>query len=560
MFTHLIVENIALVDRLELEFDAGMSVITGETGAGKSIMLDALGLALGDRADSSLIAGNADKGEVHAGFDVSDNEAARVWLAERELLSDGNECILRRIVTRDGRSRGFINGAPATAGDMKMLGDMLIDIHSQHEHQSLLKRDTHRRLLDEFANLGADAERVRQLYEAWQETKRALDARVAAGEEQSSRLQLLRYQSAELDALGAGEGEAQSLSAEQKLLANAESLLLACNEAIALCNGDDSVSALDQVSHAISLLTAIDVEPLRPIIEVLESSRIQLQEAIHDITRFADNVDLNPARLKEVESRLGDLYEIARKHRIDVADIPSLAARIGEELASLEHIDDEIEKLEVRLDQLQDEYFSMARQLGQKRRKAARRVEERVTAQLGRLGMKGAVFEVSLTDRDADQPAPTGMEDIEFLISTNPGQAPRSLNRIASGGELSRISLAIQVVAADRSRVPTLVFDEVDVGIGGAVAEVVGSLLRLLGEKAQIICVTHLPQVAAQGNHHFLVTKTSGKQKAITSIAPLSEENKVVEIARMLGGIEMTDESLAHAREMFRAAQSAGGG
>lgn len=557
MLTQLVVENIALVDRLELEFAGGMSVITGETGAGKSIMLDALGLALGDRAESGLIAGTAAKAEVHARFDLTGNPAALAWLSERELAGDDTECILRRVVTRDGRSRGFINGAPATVADMRTFGDLLIDIHSQHEHQSLLKRDTHRRLLDEFGGLTPVAGEVRRLYDSYGSIRSSLADLTRAAAEQSSRLQLLNYQSAELEALATTEGEVDSLESEQQLLANAEAVLRACNEAMLLCGDDDSADALGRIARTIALLEGFDLDGFRPIIEMLDSSRIQLEEALHDISRFTETVELDPGRLSDVESRLGDLYEIARKHRIRPAELPALQQRIDEELSSLGHVGDEIDELQQRLDAVRKDFFDRAQQLGRQRRKAARNLEALVTAQLGRLGMGGANFRVSFENKDELEPSAHGMEDIEFVVCTNPGQAPEPLHKVASGGELSRISLAIQVVTANTSHVPTLVFDEVDVGIGGAVAEVVGSLLRELGEKAQIVCVTHLPQVAAQGNQHFLVTKANDRKRAVTRIKRLSDEDKIMEIARMLGGIEITQQSMAHAKQMYESAQSA---
>lgn len=555
MLTHFTVQNIALVERLELAFDAGMSVITGETGAGKSIMLDALGLALGDRAESGLVSFDADKAEVHANFDLSGNEAARAWLEERELSVPDDECILRRVVTRDGRSRAFINGAPVTVTDLRSLGNMLIDIHSQHEHQSLLKKETHRRLLDEFGRLADTANAVKDLYDRWEETGQRLAKLTSDNEEQAARLQLLTYQAGELEALDAQEGEAQSLEAEQKLLANAESLLRSCGEALALCSEDEETNAASLLARAINLLRGSDIEALGDVVEALESSRIQVEEAAHDIARFADSVALDPERLQQVEARLSELYDMARKHRVEPDELPARFGRISEEIAELSGIDDQVEELEAGIKALEKEYYAIAETLGKQRRKAAKALTAQVTEQLGSLGMKGAVFEVALTTRQPGTPHPQGMEDIEFLVSTNPGQSPRALNRIASGGELSRISLAIQVVTADTSRVPTLVFDEVDVGIGGAVAEVVGARLRQLGDKAQIVCVTHLPQVAAQGQHHYCVVKSSGKKRASTTINPLSSKERVEEIARMLGGIEITRQSLAHAEEMLAAGQ-----
>lgn len=555
MLTQLVVENVALVDRLELDFSVGMSVITGETGAGKSIMLDALGLALGDRAETALIAGTAEKAEVHARFDVSGNDEALAWLVERDLLGDDTDCLLRRTVTRDGRSRGFINGSPATVADMKAFGNMLIDVHSQHEHQSLLKRETQRRLLDEFGGIEADALAVHRLYAHHHETRMLLDSHAANAKERSARLQLLTYQAEELEVLATTESEAADLERERQLLANAATVLQSCNEATVLCSDDDSADALARISRAIALMESVDIESLGTIVEMLGNSRIQLEEALSDIARFAAGVELDPERLDEVEARLSDLYEVARKHRIQPAEIPALKTRIDSELASLAGASEDFDQRQGQLEDIRKQYSAKAGKLSQARRKVAKALESSVTAQLARLGMEGAEFRIALHELAANEPSPNGMEDIEFLISTNVGQAPRALNRIASGGELSRISLAIQVVTADTSRVPTLVFDEVDVGIGGAVAEVVGSLLRKLAQGAQIVCVTHLPQVAAQGNHHFQATKTSRNNKVSTMITPLAEPEKVIEIARMLGGIEMTRQSIAHAQEMYDTAQ-----
>ncbi len=555
MLTHLLVQNVALVDQLELQFGPGMTVVTGETGAGKSILLNALGLALGDRAESGLIAAAADRAEVHATFDVDGNPRATQWLLQREFASTGEECILRRIVGKDGRSRGFINGFPATVADMKALGDILIDIHSQHEHHSLLQRDTHRRLLDEFGDNVELATVVSATCAACTETKRQLEQLVTESRERSARQQLLTYQTEELATLGATAKEVDELADEQKRLANAEEILKSCSEALAICSEEDSTNVLDQLIRAIQLLSAIDLGEARAIVDLLESARIQIDESTHDITRLASSIELDPQRLADVEARLSDLYEMARKHRIEPHEIPDLEARLVEELRRLGNADEEISNLQQRLAQLSETYVTHANKLSKARRKAAGLLCKRVVERLTHLGMQGAAFDVSLVVSDTATPRPSGLEDIEFLISTNPGQAPRPLNRIASGGELSRISLAIQVVTADTSKVPTLIFDEVDVGIGGAIAEVVGTSLRQLGSRAQIICVTHLPQVAAQGHHHLRVTKVSHKSGARTGISELRDRDKVEEIARMLGGVQMTPQSLAHAEEMFEQAQ-----
>lgn len=556
MLTQLIVKDFTLVDSLELEFHAGMSVISGETGTGKSIILNALALALGDRADTTLIADGATRAEISASFDIGNHSDANAWLQERELSGvDSHECILRRLIGRDGRSRGFINGTPATVADMKALGDMLIDIHSQHEHQSLLKRDTQRKLLDEFGDHVTFAQEVRDLYHQHRAASEQLSSLIANSEEQSSRLQLLNYQATELNELAIAPGEHEQLENEHKRLANAESVLNNCHQAIELCQQDDNGNALQYVSSAIQLLNNIDDDAIHSVTELLDSSRIQIQEAIHDLDRFKDEFEVDPGRLQEVETRLSDIYEIARKHRVDPGEIPDLEKRINEELGSLENIDTDIETLTEKTEKLNAGWHDAAKKLGKARRTTADLLGKKVSDQLQDLGMAGATFAIKLAQNDDPGPAPHGSESVEFLVSTNPGQEPRPLGKIASGGELSRISLAIQVATADTTKVPTLVFDEVDVGIGGGVAEVIGHLLRQLGNKTQILCVTHLPQVAAQGHCHYRVTKSADESGAATSITPLSDTEKVAEIARMLGGVEMTEQSMAHAREMFRKAQ-----
>lgn len=556
MLTHLAVENFALVDQLELEFKPGMTVVTGETGAGKSIILDALGLALGDRADAGVIADPERRAEIHATFDVSDNPLARAWLDERELASDADECILRRTLGTDGRSRGFINGAPSTVADLKTLGEMLLDIHSQHEHQSLLKKESHGRMLDEYGNSLKDATEIRALYDKFHNSSRRLETLRASNAEQTARVQLLAYQIEEFEQLAIGQDEHLGLEEEQKRLSHVDDILRNCAAALELCTHNEEGNVLNQLSHALQLLQAVDLAALAPVTELFVSSRIQLEEAVNDLQRLADSIEPDPQRLEDVEARLTSIYDIARKHRIKPADIGTFTDGIRQELVSLENVDVEIDKLAAALHSIEENYQTVATRLSRARQKAATQLEQQVTTQLVKLGMRGAVFKASLTPISAGTLAATGLEEVEFLISTNPGQAPRALNKIVSGGELSRISLAIQVVTADTSKVPSLVFDEVDVGIGGAVAEVVGNLLRRLGDKAQIVCVTHLPQVAAQGHQHYRVTKSSNKRKAQTSIEVLPDEAKVEEIARMLGGVELTPQSLDHARAMYTTGQA----
>lgn len=548
MLTHLSIKSLTLVDQLELEFNKGMSVITGETGAGKSILLGALGLALGDRADSSLIATGAAKTEINAIFDLRGHTEALAWLAERELI-DGDQCILRRIVSRDGRSRAFVNGSSTTLQELKTLSEMLLDIHSQHEHQSLLKKDTHERMLDEFGGLTAQVAVVKTLFKSLSEARDKLSRTQADAEEQSARVQLLSYQAEELATLAIQPGETAQLESEQKRLSSADEIQEKLTEALALCSRDTDTSASTQLSRTLKLISDIEDSAIKPIVEMLSSALIQLDEATSDLLSVSEKLESNPARQELVEDRLSDIYEIARKHKIQPDELTALTNRIQGELDQITNAATIIKELEQQVATAENEYRVLAEKLTKSRLEKVKRLQSEVTKGLQGLGMDGAKFNVSLGV--SPNWSSTGMDDVEFRISTIPGSEPGSLAKIASGGELSRISLAIQVITARTSRTPTLIFDEVDVGVGGATAEVVGSLLRKLGGHAQIICVTHLPQVAAQGHQHYVVAKSTTKKSATTSVVQLTEAEKVDEIARMLGGVEKTELSLAHAEAML---------
>lgn len=557
MLHHLAIQNFALVDKLELDLSSGMTVVSGETGAGKSIMLDALALTLGNRADAGTLGAHGDKTEISASFDVSENKEAMAWLANHDAATEESECILRRVINKDGRSRAFINGVPSTLADIKTLGDMLADIHSQHEHQSLLKKDTHRKLLDEYAGAQDQTQQVFSLSAQLTVARKRLSEIVANTEEQTARYQLLSYQLEEIEKLGVKTGEVVELESVQKRLANGETILTSCQSALTLCKADDGEAAVDRVRQAGNLIAQLEQPELKPIVDMIQTAQIQLEEATQDLEHFCMDFDLDPGRLKEVEDRLSAIYELSRKHRISPTEVPALAAGIQAELATLQDLDGESGRLEEDIADLERQYQKCAKKLSKSRQKAASKIQSSVTKQLGSLGMDGAKFVVELTPRSASEFHATGLEDIEFLISTNPGQSPKSLNKIASGGELSRISLAIQVTTASTSRVPCLVFDEVDVGIGGATAEVVGELLRQLGTEAQIICVTHLAQVAAQGHQHLTVAKSSTKGATTSQVTELEDPARIAEIARMMGGVDQTEQSLAHAQAMYLAAQGA---
>lgn len=550
MLTSLTIKNFTLVDHLDIEFAPGMTAITGETGAGKSLVLGALAMALGDRGDTDRIRTGSSRADVTATFSIAGNPLARQWLQDHE-LAEGDECLLRRSLSTEGRSRGFINGQPVTMQQLQQLGDLMIDIHSQHEHQSLLKRDTHRQLLDVFAGAGDLAAQVNTLYQQWRQVRQRLEDRESRAEELEARRVLLQFQLEELETLALGEGELEALEQEQALLANAEQILRDSTAALTLCREGEQGDILSLLTQAHHLLQAMPnkTPALLEAESLLDSARIQVDEAARELQHHIDGFDINPARLQEVEERLSLAYQIARKHRVHPSELGELQHQLSTEMAELSDGSGGLDNLRRQAAELESQLGEAERQLSAKRKEAAGRFASAVNEQLASLAMASASLVVDLTPLEGH--GPHGAEAVEFLLSTNTGQPHRPLIRIASGGELSRISLAIQVVAARHTRIPTLVFDEVDVGIGGAVAEVVGRLLRELGDKGQVICVTHLPQVASCAHHHLLASKASSSEGVSSRIDPLAQEQRVEEIARMLGGATITAQSLSHAQEML---------
>ncbi|MFT6429687.1 MAG: DNA repair protein RecN (Recombination protein N) [Halopseudomonas sp.] len=556
MLVHLAVNNYAIVDHLELEIGGGMTAITGETGAGKSIMLDALSLTLGDRADSGAVRPGTDKADILATFDISKIPEATAWLAERDLASEDQQVILRRVITAEGRSRGYINGSPCPQQDLKALGGMLIDIHNQHEHQSLLKPDTHRRLLDDYAGSRELSRQVQLAAQRCKQTEQALHRASQKGEEQSSRLQLLTYQLEELDNLSLQEGEIQELENDQRQLANAEQIMQSCQQVINLCSENDSGSVLQALTASQQRLAAFknNHHSLEEANGMLASAQIQIEEAVGELTRYLDHFEADPERQLQVEERLGFIHDLARKHRVNPDELTALQQKLIDELESMQQQDLDAERLTEELEAFREHYRQLAAELSAVRHTAAISLGEEVTRQIQQLGMPGGQVKIQLQPNDPQAFMPHGQESVELLISANPGQPPKPLAKVASGGELSRISLGIQVTTAQTSRVPTLVFDEVDVGIGGPTAEIVGSMLRKLGSSGQVLTVTHLPQVAAHGHQHLFVRKEQTDESTSTRIDHLSQEGRVQEIARMLGGVDMTEESLAHARKLMSVA------
>ena len=564
MLTQLSIRHYAIVDALDIEFQPGMTVITGETGAGKSIMLGALGLAMGDRADKGVISSNASRADISASFDTADQPMARAWLQENELWNEDEPdlCLLRRVVADDGRSRAWVNGFPVTLQVLKEIGEMLIDIHSQHEHQSLLNRATHLRLLDEFLGETGLRDDVRRLSRDWRRNQEQLDALRQRSLDASAQVALLGFQLEELNELDLQDGELTQLQTEYRNLSSADSMLATARQVLEICSESDEQNLLSGLHHALGLLQELGArtDALAPAGELLNTAAIQVEEAVSELRRAVDHFDANPQRLEQINQRLADIQQQARKHKVRAEDLPELQARLREQLAGYEHNDEALATCTAQDAQLRKDYMHVARQLSTRRAQAATSLSAQINTQIAELGMSNARLSIALSSAGTDTLSPHGLESVEFLVSTNPGQEPRPLIRIASGGELSRISLAIQVITAQTSATPTLVFDEVDVGIGGGVARAVGRLLRQLGERGQVLCVTHQAQVASLGHQHFFVSKAGVEGDAArigTRIRTLTREEKVLEIARMLGGEAegqgFTPESLAHAEEMLKA-------
>ncbi|APR66282.1 MULTISPECIES: DNA repair protein RecN [Thalassolituus] len=557
MLANLSIHQFALVEHMELEFGAGMSVITGETGAGKSILLDALGLALGQRAEAGCVRKGASKAEVCATFKTNSN--AQAWLKSYDFPSD-DEVILRRIISAEGRSRGYINGRPVPANDLKEIASHLIDVHSQHAHQRLLEKDTPRQLLDSYAGLSEQTTKVSGLYRQWQTQYRQLKSLQEESAELQAQRQLLTYQVEELRELAIGELELDELEAEHKRLANAENTLLSGQSAVIACLGDDNSeqAATQMVYQAIHQLQQIDDRHphLEEARDLLQQAHIQLEEAGNSLQRYLDGVDINPHRLQQIESRLSDIYTMARKHHINAQQVYAHWQEQEQALAALSLSDEDLAELRAEVESLYQAFLSEAQALSNARIHAATQMDKDIEAHFEALSLGRARFITQVIPQDIKQAQSHGIDDIHFIVQTNPGMPAGPLAKVASGGELSRISLAIQVVTAATSKVPSLIFDEVDVGIGGGTAERVGRLMRKLGNNSQVMCVTHQPQVAAQAHQHFQVSKVSGDEATHTRIRELSSKQRAEELARMLGGIEITSQTLAHASEMLALVRS----
>jgi len=552
MLSLIRVKNYAVIDEVELEFTPGFSVMTGETGAGKSILVDALGLALGDRADADTVRYGADRAEISVVFDCPSEHASMAWLRDRG-LDDGDSCTLRRVITAESRSRAFINNQPVTLQDLKTLGGLLIDIHGQHAHQSLLGSANQRALLDAHGGLEEQADRVAQAFAAWQDLESQLDARRTAGTDRAAQLELLRFQAAELEALALGPDEPERLRIERDRLANTDRLIGGISTALSELYESDNGSAYSLVVHAEQeIRQLVDHDPeLREPAERLAAVEIELRELASHLNHYRDRIEADPERLDWLDNRLAKIRTLARRHNVPEAQLAAMLATLQERIDELDGGGESLEALAERVERAKRSYFEVARALSRARTEQAAILSEQVSAQLGELGMPHGRFQIELQPKSPERADGTGLERVEFQVKLNPGQPFGALNRMASGGELSRISLAIEVVRSGASPVPALVFDEVDAGVGGRVAEIVGRKLSQLAHSRQVLCVTHLPQVASQGQRHYRVVKLTDGKTSRTNVRSLSAEERVEELSRMLGGIEITERTRAHAAEMI---------
>ena len=553
MLTHIHIKNFAIIENLELELNRGFTVFSGETGAGKSIVIDAIGLALGDRADSHAIGLHGSRTEIILHFDIKGQQATKQWLIDHELHHD-DDCILRRTLTKEGRSRAYINGSTVPLQELRNIGHHLIQIHGQHEHQSLTQSDAQRGLLDTRAKSTGLTNEVFRAYQTWktfQDTLQELQQQQAT---RAARIELLNYQIQELELADLQANEIESLEQNLQRAANIEQLATTSNQTLEAINGDNrEPSAVTQLSTQLRELQRLQsIDPaLAPICDLLDSACIQLAETASELQHYNETLEHDPEQKLLTEQRLDTAYSLARKHGLPAYELHSLLPSLSAELQSLTSIETKTANAEFELQALQDSYSKSAKKLTTARKKGAKQLEQQIIEVIQQLGMPHARFEIALLPHKKMEMRPYGQEQIEFRVSANPGQPPAALAKVASGGELARISLAIQVVAAREGQTPTFIFDEVDTGVGGAIAESIGHHLHQLGSTHQVLCVTHLPQVASQGHAHFLIEKVWHDTDTQTHVTELDPEERNEEIARMLGGKTITAQTRAHAKEML---------
>ena len=551
LLKHLHIRDFAVIEEVDIAFNDGLTVFTGETGAGKSIMVGALELVLGDRSDSGIVRTGCERTEITAIFDIENENGIQSVLAEQEISCE-DELILRRVINKDGRSRAYVNGSSVPAQLLRALGERMVDIHGQHTHQSLLKADVQRNLLDEFGNHQQQLNEVKDAWKLWHATELELQSLSGDNRDHDAQMTLLQYQIQELEALNPGESKFSDVEEEYGRLSNANRILEVCQETLQQLS-DDEHSTQSQISHCLNELQDIQKfdQSLSSVIDLLNNATIQVSEASDELRHYLDRLELDPEKLKAVEDKLGALHDMARKHKIQPEELTDHLLTLQEELHKLENSEARYRELLTLQETTIEQYRKAAARLNQCRQQSAHRLSDDITKKLYELGMPGGQFSIEISDIGKNTPLQHGMDKIGYLVSLNPGQPLQPLSKVASGGELSRISLAIQVTGSKDKGIPTLIFDEVDSGIGGGVAEIVGKLLHRLSDKRQIFCVTHLPQIASQGDHHMQVAKATHAGTTLTRVSELNKEERVDEIARMLGGVKITEQTLAHAKEML---------
>lgn len=552
MLTHINIRHLITIQELNLDLQTGMTVITGETGAGKSILIDAIELALGGRATSDIVRPQHEKAEIHLCFDLSHLEEARAWLNEHDLLQ-GNDCVIRRTIHRDGRSRSFINGLPTTLQPLRELSELLLQIHGQHEHQSLLKNDKQRDLLDRYAGHESLVKSVQAIATEWAALQHEIRSLRELNEDYQKRSDYLIFQLQEIKDLHLVPHEFQALDLEHKQLSHAGELLQHINQALQLLTDDEENNALNTLNQAMHALENVrQVNPKITLwLESIKNAMIQVSDTENELRRYLDDIDLDPERLQWLEQRISTIFNLARKHKIAPDDLIDLQEKLSRELTTLQNSSTQLAELSSKLDVLETKYFLTAKKLSESRKRFAKKLAHEITHIIHDLALPKAEFDIHFEHETTPSISPHGLEKIIFQIKTNAGQTLLPLAKIASGGELSRISLAIHLATAKQQSTPTLIFDEVDVGVGGGTAEIVGKLLRRLSQSHQVFCITHQPQVAASGNHHIFVTKSEKNNVTHTTIRPLTPKEKIQELARMLGGLEITKTTLEHAKEML---------
>ncbi|WP_442499259.1 DNA repair protein RecN [Methylobacter sp. sgz302048] len=558
MLLNLNIIDLAVVKSLDLDLEKGMSVLTGETGAGKSILLTALGLALGDRADSGYVRPEAKRAEINLEFDLADAPEAQRWLKEND-LDDDHHCLIRRIVNQDGRSKAYINNRPVTLQTLQALSEKLVEIHGQHAHLTLLNSDEQRRLLDAYAKDQPLLDQVNVCYRQWQQAHKELEALIKAGKDKTEREELLRYQIEELQQLDLQNFNYAALSEEHSKLANLGQILAVGQSQVDILYENDEQSVSQMLGHSLNEITHIArfAPELNEICSLLSEAQIQTEEAAQQLRRFLESQEADPQRMDILENQIAIIQNLSRKHHVKPDELPELAEKLEQELDGLTHSSERIEALKINTAKLLEQYDQLAAQLSERRKQASKNLARQISAMIKELGMPQGEFLVDVTALDLEAPKLNGKDKIEFLVSANPGLPAKPLAKVASGGELSRISLAIQVTTSSDKTTPTMIFDEVDTGIGGGIAEIVGQKLRSLSQNRQVMCVTHLPQVASQAHTHLYVEKNNKADITSSNVRVLNDEERVQEIARMLGGVNITANTLAHAKEMlFQSAAS----